>query len=58
MSDRMGLARRRRNYLRQTGGKRTYILGSEGGLTGPQQRRMHHKMGRALAAAKRRKAAA
>jgi hypothetical protein len=33
-------------YLRQKGGRRIHPLGSEGGLTGPQRRRVTHKMNR------------
>ena len=51
----MSTPQRRRNYLRQPGGKRIHILGSEGGLTGPQQRRLKHKMGHRKRAAVRRR---
>jgi hypothetical protein len=52
----MSTAARRRNYLRQRGGKRIHALGSEGGLTGSQRRRLRHKMGHLKQAAKRRRA--
>ena len=54
-AERMGYVSRRRAYLRQRCGKRIHPLGSEGGLTGPQRRRMRHKMNHAKAAVLRRK---
>jgi len=52
-------AERRRNYLSQPGGVRTHSLGSEGGLTGPQRKRLTKKMGhRKRYVLKRKRAAA
>ncbi len=46
---------RKVNYLRQTSGKRIHLLGSEGGYTGPQRRRVRHKMNHHKATVMRRK---